>query len=298
MILITTYYDSDNLYRNNEIIQCLINNNNNKHIKRIYLLNDKIYPLDFLQDDSKIIQIIVDNDNKKRLGFDYAFSFINSTLIGQKCILANSDIFFDNSLSNLEHFNLNNYFLSLSRYEDINKTQLSQAWSQDTWIFNSPCRIDKNLCKFKFGTLGCDSKLNYLAYKENYNIVNPSKTIFSFHLHASNVRTYDKEYRIDKPHIWINSSFLHEKGQLTLKTDSELILLPLKVGDSRISRPILLNTNTNTKTNTKTNTNTNLKKNAKQSKQSKQYTSPTPTSNLLIKFQRDKSRCKQMLLKK
>ena len=73
MILITTYYESDNLHRKNEIIQCLINNNDNKYIKNIYLLNDKIYPLDFLQDASKIIQIIVDDDNKKRLGFDYAF---------------------------------------------------------------------------------------------------------------------------------------------------------------------------------------------------------------------------------
>ena len=279
MILITTYYESDNLYRKNEIIQCLINNNDNKYIKRIYLLNDKIYPLDFLQDESKIIQIVVDDDNKKRLGFDYAFSFINSTLIGQKCILANSDIFFDNSLSHLENFNLNNYFLTLSRYEDTNKTQLASAWSQDAWIFTSPCRIDKNLCKFKFGTLGCDSKLNYLAYKENYNIVNPSKTIFSFHLHASNIRTYNKEYRIDKPHIWVNSSFLHEKGQLTLKTDNELILLPLSVSDPHIPQPILLNTNTN------------LKQNDEES-------SSTITSTFLIKFQRDKARCSQMRLKK
>lgn len=42
-----------------------MNNNNNKYIKNIYLLNDAIYELEFLEDKSKIIQIIVNDDSKK-----------------------------------------------------------------------------------------------------------------------------------------------------------------------------------------------------------------------------------------
>ena len=228
MILITTFYESSSLPRNNELKQCLIHNNANKYITQIYLLNDNMYTLDFLKDTSKIIQIVVDDDNKKRLGFDYAFSFINSKLVGEKCILSNSDIFFDDSLSSLENFKLENYFLSLSRYEDINKTQLAKSWSQDAWIFQSPCKIDINACKFKFGTLGCDGKLNYLAYQQHYNLINPAKTIFSFHLHKSNIRTYTNKNRIAKPYIWVEASRLYKKGMLTLRTQHKIIPLTSK----------------------------------------------------------------------
>ena len=64
-ILITTYYKSQNVPRQKEINQCLINNVNNKHIKKICLLNDDIYELDFLEDKSKVEQIVVDEDSKK-----------------------------------------------------------------------------------------------------------------------------------------------------------------------------------------------------------------------------------------
>jgi hypothetical protein len=54
MNLITSYYISPNNLRQEEINQCLINNINNEYIKKIYLIVDKIYNLDFLENIEKI----------------------------------------------------------------------------------------------------------------------------------------------------------------------------------------------------------------------------------------------------
>ena len=225
MILITTFYQSSNQERNNEIKECLIKNTNNTFIEHIYLLNDTRHSLNFLTDTKKITQIIVDDNNKQRLGFDFALNFINKNLSGKKCILANSDIHFDNSLSQLSAFNLTTYFLTLSRYEDYLRTQMALKWSQDAWIFQSPCKINLNKCCFKFGTLGCDGRINYLAYEAGYKLLNPSKSIFSYHLHKSNYRTYNNTTRVVKPYLWVDASNLNEKAKLSIKTDTSVINL-------------------------------------------------------------------------
>jgi hypothetical protein len=67
MILITTYYKSENEFRQKEIDKCLLNNCKNNNIQKIYLLNDKIYDLPFYC-HNKIIQIIIsDNYEKQKL---------------------------------------------------------------------------------------------------------------------------------------------------------------------------------------------------------------------------------------
>ena len=86
--LITCYYNTINTNRNNEINECLINNLNNKYIKKIYLLNDKIYNFDFLNNENinKIIQIVVDDKNKERLHYNYAIDFINNNIFNETTI--------------------------------------------------------------------------------------------------------------------------------------------------------------------------------------------------------------------
>ena len=86
MILITSYYLSNNIERQNEINQCLINNVNNKFIKAIILLNDKIYDINFItRNKKKIKQIIIntkENQTKNRLYFNNAVEYINNNFYG------------------------------------------------------------------------------------------------------------------------------------------------------------------------------------------------------------------------
>ena len=81
MILITSYYLSNNIERQNEINQCLINNANNKFIKAIILLNDKIYDINFItRNKKKIKQIIIntkESQTKNKLYFNNALEYIN-----------------------------------------------------------------------------------------------------------------------------------------------------------------------------------------------------------------------------
>lgn len=207
MILITTYYKPNNEERLNELNQCLINNFNNNFIKKIYLLNDKIYDLSFINYcENKITQIIVNEENNDRLGYDYAIDFINNNLEGNICILCNSDIFFDDSLEKLVDYNFDNKMLALARYN--NNILFNKIDSQDSWIFKSKAKIDLSLCKFKFGKPCCDNRIACIFKDHGYNVINPSLTIKSHHLHNSNFRTYDKKDKVTGDYFFIKPSIL------------------------------------------------------------------------------------------
>jgi len=213
--LVTSYYSSTNSKRQDELNLCLTKNLNNNCIEKIYLLNDTVYELSFLPElkkNKKIVQIVVDDENKNRLGFDYAIKFINENLGGKKCILANSDIYFDDTLIKFRNHNLHNVFCALSRYDnnilhdacDVNKCSISQ----DSWIFVSPLRLNINKCNFKFGHPGCDNRIAYLAMKAKYKVINPSKTIKTHHVHRSRFRTYNEDFRVEKPYYFIEFTTL------------------------------------------------------------------------------------------
>jgi hypothetical protein len=122
MILITTYYISSNEERNKEIKECLIKNFQNKYIERIYLLNNNIYNINFINDkQNKIIQYIISNENNYKLKYNDAIKFINENLQNKICILSNSDIYFDNTLSKINNKIIHNNCFALLRYDlDIN----------------------------------------------------------------------------------------------------------------------------------------------------------------------------------
>lgn len=214
--LVTTYYICPNINRQKELNECLINNSKNKHIKKIYLLNEKIHELEFLENIDKIKQIVVDDDSKKRLKYKFAIDFINENLKGEKCILANSDIYYDNTLKLLSDYDMNNVFIALSRYDD-NKL-FNYELSQDTWIFKSPLNINSKKLDFCFGILGCDNTFAYIAYKNKLKIINPSMTIKSHHLHNSKYRTYSTKDRIKGKYLAITPHKLNEECLISINT--------------------------------------------------------------------------------
>jgi hypothetical protein len=213
MNLLTFYYKTENEERQKEIDLCLINNTKNNLIKKIYLFNDKYYDLDFVKDNSKIIQVIHEPIFLGRYTYKQLINFSNIYLENEICIMANSDIFFDNTLKYLTNYNFNNKFLALTRYEyDTNQLYIGGKSSQDTWIFKSPYLGNTNELNFCFGIPGCDNSLTYFVHKNNYIIYNPSLTIKSWHVHKSNIRTYSNNNRIYNYYIFIEPSKLYEKN--------------------------------------------------------------------------------------
>jgi hypothetical protein len=218
MILVTTYYISDDEERNNEIKKCLIKNIENKYIEKIYLLNNKIFDLSFYKKTKKIEQFIISFDKDYILNYKDAIQFINNNLKNKICILSNSDIYFDNTLSKINDNTISDKFFALLRYDEDklgNKkifTQFDEPRnnSQDSWIFKSPLNIDLNKINFTFRTLGCDNIFAKYVYDIGLKISNPSYDIITTHVHNTEFRTYNCDNRIHGVYCLLKPCHLDE----------------------------------------------------------------------------------------
>ena len=193
-------------------------NNENKYIEKIYLLNNEIFNLDFIKNNSKIKQILISNDPNYKLKYDDAINFINDKLKNKICILSNSDIYFDNSLSKIENNDLSNECFALLRYdEDIYQNKkiftrhdIPRDDSQDSWIFRSPLNINIENINYSFGTLGCDSLFANEISESNIKLSNPSYDIITTHVHLTDFRTYNIDNRIHGKYCLLEPCKLNE----------------------------------------------------------------------------------------
>ena len=221
MILITTYYKSKNEARQKEIDECLKKNYENKYIQKIYLLNNQLYNLDYK--GNKIIQYIISKDTDYILKYNDAINFINKNIKNKICILSNSDIYFDNTLSKINDKNIKDTFFALLRYDEdesgnkkiFTRHEIPRDDSQDCWIFKSPLNIDLNKLDFSFRTLGCDSIFSTVVHEANINVSNPCYDIVITHLHKTEFRTYNSDDRIHGKYCLVKPSHLNEKNEVS-----------------------------------------------------------------------------------
>ena len=201
MILITQLYKSVDI-RYNELITALKKNIENNYINQIILLHEE--KLD-IPHHPKVKEIIVGKRLTYKMAFDWAEEHIPS---GEIVMLANSDMWFDDTINKIKSIDFSNTVVALSRY-DLNKNNewviISETpqYSQDTWIYENPIKLnhDSNLT---MGVPGCENKLAWVIRnsKKNdikYNVINPALTIKSYHEHLSNVRNY---VATDLVHPW------------------------------------------------------------------------------------------------
>jgi hypothetical protein len=210
VILVTSYYKSSNQQRNYELNECIRRNSLNKYIKKIYLLNDQEYDMSFLPFQEKIIQVILE-EGSDRLTFEYAITFTNTYLKDEICIIANTDIYYDNTLVLLNNYNFEKKVMALSRYEhSTQKLNNCPISCHDAWIYKSPVSIDIKKCNFNFGTYACDHVINFLFSERNF-IFGPCYSIRSYHLHDSNYRTYDPNNKVIGNYHFVEPTFLDLK---------------------------------------------------------------------------------------
>jgi len=188
IILYTPFFNHKDPYRMNDFYNCLIKNIENNLIGKIVLLVDD----NTLIKHPKITIAYI----KYRPTYKLAFSMFNNYYIN---ILANTDIYFDDSLKFCEDMSSDKCY-ALSRYE--NGELFNRPDSQDVWIFNGkPSDIN---CEFLIGVPGCDNRIAYEINKANYKITNPSKLIKTHHLHTGS-RNYNG-LRVDEPYLHIAPS--------------------------------------------------------------------------------------------
>jgi len=187
--LITTLYNETNPIRAQEYIACLEKNLQHQDIDDICVLYDtgkdsqnstENYVYTFLKNNN--IKIITIQD---RPTYGYCFDIANTLFPGSKVIISNADIYFNDTLSLLNDYDLTNKFLAITRWDFF---QTNEA-SQDVWIFSTPI---KHFARddFKLGIPGCDNYIAYQARASGLTVINPCLSIQCWHVHASGMRNY------------------------------------------------------------------------------------------------------------
>lgn len=197
--LYTSYFNSDNPKRQEEIDRCLQKNIQLDLIKRIYLLIEDpelIINLNNKFDCKKIRFILI----KGRPIYNTFFELMRKYSKPEEWnAIANSDIYFDDTLFFLDKYK-SNQCLALTRWEvKESRIEFLNRWdSQDVWIVKGkPLYVDGD---FELGRAGCDNAIAERFYRVGYDVINPSRTIKTYHVHASNHRTYNPNERVAQPY--------------------------------------------------------------------------------------------------
>ena len=202
--LYTTYYKEDNNYRKEELLTCLKKNILNKAISKIIVFNEgdsiaHIAP-------GKIEEVFID---KRPIYQDFINHINTNSSPSDIQIIANTDIYFDTNIEVLQHINLKDTCLALSRWDTTNtiKPKLyNRKDSQDVWIFKGPTK-QRLKADFPLGVPRCDNRLMYQLQEVGYKVLNPAFSIKSFHVHeGQRALVYteeDNSYNIKPPYGYL-----------------------------------------------------------------------------------------------
>ncbi len=190
--LFIPYYSQSNAIRQAEIDLCLQKNVDNSYIDKIFLLVD---------DNSKPP---VDSPKMEVLQLECRPTYRTWIEESQKrklqgvSLLANSDIYFDDTVACLDEvFAQNNTFLSLSRWDQTGDCQIPHSdpqRSQDVWGVNCDDQFSSEFLdslNIEMGIPRCDNKIAYLFAIRGWKLSNPCSHLKSIHVHELDDRIYD-----------------------------------------------------------------------------------------------------------
>lgn len=180
MILYTTGFY--NAKRMSELHFCLHKNAEVKDIKRIHLFIDcELNHYSCVQ----LPKLMVHKLDHRPTYADLITAANNDP--SDITLIANSDVYFDNSVSLLNNLNMKNKFMALSRWEmrDIETLITNPHGTQDGWGFLSPFRTRTASCNFPFGAPGCDNRIVSIAEEAKYKIFNPCLDVRLRHIHST-----------------------------------------------------------------------------------------------------------------
>lgn len=197
-ILFTSFYQDRNPVRQRELEVCIVMNLKNIHIDKIYVfLEGKKEDFKILNDPK--IEVIESIRPTYRMFFDTANKVVGPEDIS---IISNTDIFFDDTLTQIRSEKMNGKCLALSRYHYNPNGDIilhNEKFSQDVWIFKGKIRPIE-YCDFHMGIRGCDNRIAYEIHKAGYLMKNPAYSIRTIHYHISESRNYDLR-AIPKPYL-------------------------------------------------------------------------------------------------
>ncbi|MBK7362944.1 MAG: hypothetical protein IPJ01_11670 [Micavibrio sp.] len=206
--LIVNYYTDKNNERTNELNYCIIKNIYNENLDKIVVIcteSDYSALLSIYNEyKDKLIPIITN----KRPSYNDYFAITKKLFNGNNNIniISNLDIIISPEMllqqpncdihKVASDYLVNNNCLALTRWDVKNTSDFRDGSvlfdrpdSQDTWIFKGAIPQISG-ADFTLGVAGCDNKIAYLLEQSGYNVINPSRTIKTYHLHLTDIRNY------------------------------------------------------------------------------------------------------------
>ncbi len=182
--LLTTYFNPKTEDRLNEFKTCFEMNIANNFIDKIIV---------FAESDSNAIPSFLKHDKVNVVSFEgrpkYSdfFKYAADNLEhGKTIIIANTDIYFDETIALASRVNFSNILACVSRWnidKDGSKNLQGCGDSHDVWIFKNPISFPGS--DIFLGISGCDTLLAIRASANGYTLINPSLSIIANHLHFS-----------------------------------------------------------------------------------------------------------------
>ena len=220
LVLIQQLYKSPNKARDKELQKCLRKNLENPYVDEILLFTEG-KDLN-IPSDKKIKQVPM----KTRLSYANCIDAIQKVIGGGKLVVfANADIYLDDSWKSLWSVNMKDVFLALLRWEEGVDGKEPTLFgprndSQDTWVIHSDSVLSKewklDAFNIPFGKAGCDNAILVEFLRNKFKIVNPAMSLKTIHVHASEVRNYEKTDIVDRPvYMFVEVSGLHELHPVT-----------------------------------------------------------------------------------
>lgn len=189
------------------MLECLQRNIENRWLDEIHLfVEGQIAAKNLPQFNSAKVHLI---KHGWRVTYRDLFSYANQRLTDCTVIIANADIYFDQSLARLDGYDLRERLLCLSRWDvqgDGSSRFFEHPGSQDAWIFQAPIH-DFN-SNFHLGVPACDNRLAWEAANAGLLVSNPSRSLRAHHLHLSHVRRYRERQRLSGPTRAVPAEFL------------------------------------------------------------------------------------------
>jgi len=213
---ITQFYVPPKPRRAAEITQTLLKNAECSYIDRIILLNEQ--RLDIPIRSIKIEQHVVGH----RLNFQTVFKYIYEKVPRDTIVvIANADIFLDDSWRLIWSVSMRDMFLSLLRWDEPESPDKKltlfgpRSDSQDSWVILSNSVKDRSwdwdTLDIPFGQNGCDNAITYEMLRNRMLLANPCMSLITHHLHCSGYRTYAPTNIVSKPvFVYIRPSGIHD----------------------------------------------------------------------------------------
>ena len=163
----------------------------------------------------------------QRSSFADLFRLAADRFAGEVCVIANSDIFFDESVRLAAPLVAGDrpVLVALTRWDDAAGPSMEgrvepTEWrfyshSQDAWVFVAG-RLPEFPAGFLLGIPGCESRLAFEAAAVGGAVVDPALSIRTWHLHASGTRTWTRRQAYRGPMLFPRLTTIEETAGAAL----------------------------------------------------------------------------------